>query len=45
MKCPFCGYNSKEQQCEKCFAWIPAEQSKPKDEPKPSRRVQKDNKE
>lgn len=47
MKCPFCGFESKNQLCEKCNAWIPAEKSeeKPKEEPKTSRRVQKDNKE
>ena len=32
MKCPFCGYESKEQTCERCKALIPAD--KPKEEPK-----------
>ena len=47
MKCPFCGYESREQLCEKCQAIIPAEKSetKPMEEPKAYRRVKKDNKE
>lgn len=32
MKCPFCGWDSKNQICDKCSALIPAE--KPKEEPK-----------
>ena len=37
MKCPYCGYDSKTQVCEKCYALIPAEKPKeeePKEEPK-----------
>ena len=32
MKCPFCGHDSKNQVCDKCYVLIPAE--KPKEEPK-----------
>ena len=46
MKCPFCGHDSKNQICEKCYALIPAE--KPKEEPKedePTRVYRKKSKE
>ena len=40
MKCPYCGYDSKEALCEKCRAMIPAEKPKEKtnDEPVKVRR-------
>lgn len=40
MKCPYCGHDSKNQQCDKCNAMIPVES--PKEEPKEEpRRVRK----
>ena len=40
MKCPYCGNESENQVCSKCFALIPADKLKeePKEEP---RRVRK----
>ena len=42
MKCPYCGHESENQRCEKCNAWIPAEQSK---EPEPTKVYKRKNKE
>lgn len=45
MKCPYCGFDSPTQHCQKCFAVIPEEKPKeeePKEEPVRVRRNKKD---
>lgn len=44
MKCPFCGYESREQVCEKCKALIPVQEPK-KQRESDSREVRKKDKE
>lgn len=41
-KCPYCGTMNDEQNanCEKCFAYIPAE--KPKEQPKKAKKPEKE---
>ena len=42
MKCPYCGHESENQVCDKCYGLIPAE--KPKEEPKDDTKLYRKNK-
>ena len=39
MKCPYCGWESENQMCDKCHAMIPADKPKETKEPKDDTKV------
>lgn len=43
MKCPYCGFESKNQICDRCHAMIPEQkEDKPKEEPVTTRKRHKE---